>query len=100
MISRASLSSSRPTMRRDSSRRKSATLGGSDYPADRLTLLIGSDGSSDSTPEILRGHTTPPPANAQIFTRRRGKVSVVNDLMAEVEADIVILSDANTMLAT
>ena len=70
----------------------------SDYPPDRLTLLIGSDGSSDSTPEILQT-LQHPRLRARLFTQRRGKVSVVNDLMAEVGADIVILSDANTMLA-
>ena len=70
----------------------------SDYPPDRLTLLIGSDGSSDSTPEILQA-VQHPRLYARLFPQRRGKVSVVNDLMAEVDADIVILSDANTMLA-
>lgn len=69
-----------------------------DYPPDRLTLLIGSDGSSDSTPELLQS-LPHPRLHTRIFGPRRGKVSVVNDLMSEVEADIVILSDANTMLA-
>lgn len=69
-----------------------------DYPEDRLTLLIGSDGSSDATAEILRA-ALDPRLQAHIFENRRGKVSVVNDLMAKVDAGIVVLSDANTMLA-
>ncbi len=69
-----------------------------DYPPDKLTLLIGSDGSSDSTPDILRS-LRHPRLYARTFEQRRGKVSVVNDLMAEADADIVILSDANTTLA-
>lgn len=69
-----------------------------DYPPDRLTLLVGSDGSSDSTPELLQA-ARHPRLHTRIFAQRRGKVSVVNDLMAEVDADIVVLSDANTMLA-
>ena len=69
-----------------------------DYPTDRLTLLVGSDGSSDSTPELLQA-ARHPRLRTYLFTQRRGKVSVINDLMAEVDADIVVLSDANTMLA-
>jgi len=69
-----------------------------DYPPDRLTLVVGSDGSSDSTPGLLQAmqHLR---LQTKIFDLRRGKVSVINDLMAGVDADIVILSDANTMLA-
>jgi len=69
-----------------------------DYPSDRLTLLIGSDGSSDSTPELLTA-AEHPRLTARLFSQRRGKVSVLNDLMAEVDAEIVVLSDANTLLA-
>lgn len=69
-----------------------------DYPPDRLTLLIGSDGSSDGTPRLLRA-AQHPRLQAKTFEDRRGKVSVINDLMSEVDADLVILSDANTMLA-
>ena len=69
-----------------------------DYPSDRLILVVGSDGSSDSTPELLQA-ARHPRLQTQIFTQRRGKVSVVNDLMADTDAEIVVLSDANTMLA-
>lgn len=69
-----------------------------DYPAERLTLLIGSDGSSDSTPKLLTD-ALHPRLTSCLFSQRRGKVSVLNDLMAKVDADIVVLSDANTLLA-
>ncbi len=69
-----------------------------DYPAHLLTLIVGSDGSSDATPALLQAARNPR-LHAHIFGQRRGKVSVLNDLMAEADADIVILSDANTMLA-
>ena len=69
-----------------------------DYPAERLSLCIGSDGSSDSTPELLTA-ARHPRLTSRLFSERRGKVSVLNDLMAEVDADIVVLSDANTLLA-
>lgn len=67
-----------------------------DYPADKLTLLIGSDGSKDNTAEILSG-INDPRLTACIFTENRGKVSVLNDLMARVQTEFTVLTDANTV---
>ena len=69
-----------------------------DYPAEKLTLLIGSDGSADATPEILRdcGDAR---LRAHCFPERRGKISVLNDLVARAGTEILIMSDANTMFA-
>lgn len=69
-----------------------------DYPPDRLTLLVGSDGSSDRTPDLLRA-AHHPRLETRIFDARRGKVSVLNDLMACLDADVAVLSDADTRLA-
>lgn len=67
-----------------------------DYPCDRFALYVGSDGSSDETNAILRS-CSHPQLNRYLFTERRGKVSVVNDLVNEVDAEIVIMSDASTL---
>jgi len=69
-----------------------------DYPADRLQILIGSDGSNDGTAEILRA-CNDPRLIPFLFEQRRGKISILNDLMQAVTTDIVIMSDANTLLA-
>jgi len=69
-----------------------------DYPADRFELWIGSDGSSDRTDEIVLADSDPR-LKYRPFTERRGKISVLNDLMAEIDADIVVFSDANTIYA-
>lgn len=69
-----------------------------DYPADRLRLLIGSDGSSDETNEILRG-CCDPRLQACCFAERRGKISVLNDLVGRADGEILIMSDANTLFA-
>ena len=69
-----------------------------DYPAERFTLLIGSDGSADATPEILRG-CKDTRLRAHCFPERRGKISVLNDLAARAGTDILIMSDANTLFA-
>lgn len=67
-----------------------------DYPADKFQIVIGSDGSSDGTAEILQkcGDAR---LKAHIFTERRGKISVLNDLVSRSDADILVMSDANTM---
>src|SRR5579862_4141557 len=69
-----------------------------DYPADKLSLYVGSDGSDDRTAQILRecGDLR---LRAYLFDDRRGKISVLNELMERVDADIVVMSDANTMYA-
>lgn len=66
-----------------------------DYPKEKLTLLIGSDGSSDQTAEILSEFEN---QNLQvhIFNVNRGKMSVLNDLVEKATDDIIIFSDANT----
>jgi cellulose synthase/poly-beta-1,6-N-acetylglucosamine synthase-like glycosyltransferase len=67
-----------------------------DYPSHRLDVLIGSDGSSDSTGTILR-RCSDDRLRSFVFSERRGKISVLNDLMAHTDADIVVMSDANTL---
>jgi cellulose synthase/poly-beta-1,6-N-acetylglucosamine synthase-like glycosyltransferase len=69
-----------------------------DYPAHLLTLVIGSDGSDDETAAILEA-CGDRRLQAHCFAERRGKISVLNDLMSRVDAEIVVMSDANTMFA-
>jgi cellulose synthase/poly-beta-1,6-N-acetylglucosamine synthase-like glycosyltransferase len=66
-----------------------------DYPARLLSLYVGSDGSADRTVAIAQAF-----AGGQVrvfpFTQRRGKASVLNDLLAAVGEEIVVFTDANT----
>ncbi|MGB2741763.1 MAG: glycosyltransferase family 2 protein [Cognaticolwellia sp.] len=66
-----------------------------DYPKEKLTILIGSDGSSDQTAEILSDFDSDN-LQVHIFNTNRGKMSVLNDLVAKTIDDIIIFSDANT----
>ena len=71
---------------------------GIDYPADKLTLLIGSDGSDDGTTDVaLMAAQGSPRVRAIRFDTRRGKASVLNDLVVMASEGIVVVSDANTM---
>ena len=69
-----------------------------DYPAHKLDILIASDGSTDRTCEIVRACQA---ANVRLleFPRNRGKAAVLNEAVAEARGEIVVLSDANTMMA-
>jgi cellulose synthase/poly-beta-1,6-N-acetylglucosamine synthase-like glycosyltransferase len=67
-----------------------------DYPADRLDIVIASDGSTDGTNAIVQAWA--PRVRLIAFDERRGKIAAINDAMRSVTAEIVVLSDANTFL--
>jgi len=64
-----------------------------DYPRDRLEIVVGSDGSNDDTASRARGFAA---AGVRVlaFHRRRGKTSVLNDLVPRCRGEIVVLADA------
>lgn len=66
-----------------------------DYPRDRLEFIVGSDGSTDDTCSIVKRYATQG-IRLVAFERRRGKAEVVNDLVRQARANIVVLTDANT----
>lgn len=67
-----------------------------DYPADLLEIVIASDGSDDAT--VARCHGFGERVRVLDYRSRRGKSATLNAALAEVDAEIVILSDANTMM--
>ena len=67
-----------------------------DYPADKLSLIVGSDGSSDDTDSILAGYADGRRINA-VALPRGGKPKAINRLMGMVRSPIVVFSDANTL---
>lgn len=66
-----------------------------DYPSECIEFLFGSDGSTDRTNQILLDHHAGN-IHSFVWSERRGKPAVLNDLIARARGDIVILSDANT----
>src|SRR5262249_40240589 len=66
-----------------------------DYPADKLEIVIASDGSTDRTNEITRSYEKFG-VKLLAFESRRGKATVLNDGIPALSGDIAMLSDANT----
>ena len=69
-----------------------------DYPADRLDIVVASDGSVDGTNDLVRQFA--PRVRLLPFSPRRGKIAAINEGMRSVQSEIVVFSDANTFLET
>ncbi|PYY23091.1 MAG: glycosyltransferase family 2 protein [Acidobacteria bacterium] len=69
-----------------------------DYPVDRLEMFFGLDAPTDSTHELL-AHIACNRVNVVEFITRRGKLAVLCDLAQRTSAEILVFTDANTMLA-
>ena len=67
-----------------------------DYPQDRMEIIVGSDGSTDGTDDIVTSFVGAP-VRLVPLSGHRGKFAVVNRCVAEATGDIVVFSDANTM---
>lgn len=72
-----------------------------DYPADKLSIVIASDGSTDATAQIVQSVAQENGAGRVHlfdFTVNRGKVGALNEAMRHLSSDIVAFSDASSML--
>ncbi len=68
-----------------------------DYPGDKLEILVGCDGNEDGTGDLTRTFRDHRVRLIQ-FPQRRGKASVLNDVIPQAQGEIVVFSDANTMM--
>ena len=66
-----------------------------DYPADRLHLVWVTDGSTDNTNTLLSAY---PEVEIVYSPERRGKAAALTHGIKEVKTEIVMMTDANTML--
>ena len=64
-----------------------------DYPADRLQIIFGSDGSTDDTVEQARKFESAGVV-VEEFTHRRGKPALMNALVPRATGEIVVFADA------
>ena len=64
-----------------------------DYPADRLDVVVASDGSTDGTVDCARRYERAG-VTVRPFATRRGKAAVLNAVVPGVRSDIVLFADA------
>lgn len=62
------------------------------YPEDKIQIIIVSDGSDDSTPNIVAKY---PEIKGMHVAKRGGKSAALNRAMTEADGEIIVFSDAN-----
>lgn len=67
-----------------------------DYPEELLEIIIGSDGSEDKTDEICRRYKDN--INYIRIEQRQGKANVLNTVIPKANGEILLFSDANTIM--
>ncbi len=70
-----------------------------DYPAGRLELVIASDGSTDGTNERAGAFAREGRVRLIDYERNRGKITVLNETVPRLRGEIIVFSDAASMLA-
>jgi cellulose synthase/poly-beta-1,6-N-acetylglucosamine synthase-like glycosyltransferase len=67
-----------------------------EYPADKIEILVLSDGSQDRTDEIVREFPDPRVRLVRI-PQRRGKTNAQNEGVKQARGEVLIFSDATTI---
>jgi cellulose synthase/poly-beta-1,6-N-acetylglucosamine synthase-like glycosyltransferase len=72
-----------------------------DYPANRLEVIVVSDGSTDRTDEIVQGLAERDHGRLRLLRQepRQGKTQALNMALQHTSADIVVFADANSIYA-
>jgi cellulose synthase/poly-beta-1,6-N-acetylglucosamine synthase-like glycosyltransferase len=71
-----------------------------DYPADLIEFIIGSDGSTDDTEMIIKDMAATDSRIRVIHDQqRRGKPAMLNDLVASARGDVLVITDANVIFS-
>src|ERR1051326_662310 len=67
-----------------------------DYPADKMEILILSDGSTDRTDEIVKSF---PDSRVRLLhvNGRRGKTNAQNEGVLQARGEVLVFSDATTI---
>ena len=68
-----------------------------EYPPELLEIMVCSDASTDRTGEIVRQFSDPRITFFD-YRKRSGKTGLINQSLPKARGEIVVLTDANTML--
>ena len=76
--------------------RKMESIINSDYPKDKLFVLIGSDNSNDNTNQVIEEYASKYSYITLIKkTNRNGKLKIINELIDMTTTDHLVFTDAN-----
>ncbi len=70
-----------------------------DYPRELLTFAIGSDGSADATDAIIERYAADDPSITLARYNRVGKTRIVYELAEQADADVIVFTDADILIA-
>jgi lipopolysaccharide/colanic/teichoic acid biosynthesis glycosyltransferase/cellulose synthase/poly-beta-1,6-N-acetylglucosamine synthase-like glycosyltransferase len=84
-------------------RMKLENLARADYPRERLDVIVACDGCTDGTEEIAAQAIASPEcarlrAELKAFPVNRGKVAVINEVIAACKSEIIALSDVSASI--
>jgi biofilm PGA synthesis N-glycosyltransferase PgaC len=74
---------------------KLADLRAADYPADKVEIVVVSDGSSDETEAVARGAEG---VRVVSWPERRGKPAALNAGAEEAKGEVLVFTDANALV--
>jgi cellulose synthase/poly-beta-1,6-N-acetylglucosamine synthase-like glycosyltransferase len=69
-----------------------------DYPPDRMETVVASDGSTDATNAIAARYDDGKRIRLAAFPVNRGKLATMNDVIRQLTGEIVVFSDASSMI--
>ena len=83
---------------------KLRNLAALDYPKERLQVVIACDGCRDNTASVARQVAAEPECqhlNVKVidFSVNRGKLAVINEVVPELTAEVVVLSDVSALVS-
>ena len=67
----------------------------SDYPSDKLQIVVASDGSTDDT--VAAAWAVDPGRVTVLSLPRRGKAAALADAVQHTDGDVLVFTDANTV---
>ena len=68
-----------------------------DYPKDKFRVMWVTDGSTDNTNELLKAY---PEVDVVFSPERKGKTAALKHGLSEVKTELVVFTDANTMISS
>jgi cellulose synthase/poly-beta-1,6-N-acetylglucosamine synthase-like glycosyltransferase len=69
-----------------------------EYPIDRLETVVASDGSTDATSAIAARYDDGKRIRLLAFPVNRGKLATMNDAVRQLKGEIIVFSDASSMI--